>query len=544
MSLALPSWSAAVGRSGTAARPPLFLLLGLALLHFWRWGYAYGNSDQDELLPQVLHRLEPALFARDWFVLSQADGVTVRTVFVELLRLLGLVVPLPVAVGLLHFGVLVAVGWGVYRLGYALVPDRLGASLGAFLAVVLLPHWTLGGNRLTYAQVAPENLAWALALPAVWLFLHRRRLAAAVLLGLTAWMQLLVGAQTAAVLAAVALWEAGWERSVRGAGRAVLFGLVAAAVAAPVALPAVLAPPMEGPTVPGVTAFHALARLRVPHHYLPSAFGVAAYVRFGLIAVAGLAALWALRRGGRLRHGRFVVRFLAVVALCGVVAAVFTEGVPVLFVAQLQLFKLTVWATTLLTLLVGAWVAGALPARLRALGEGALARPRLGLAVVAVAALGTAAAVGAGFGPAASRYVPGQYAASDLARAEAWVRARTPVDALFLIPPSNTTFRTHARRSVVVNFKPTPYQRGGILVWLHRMLAVAPMPVPERGGFPFQEALDAAYAANDAGDWQRLARRFGADWALVDAARTASPPPGPPAFRAGDWAVYRLRSAE
>src|SRR5690606_4030905 len=272
VSLALPSWSAAVGRSGTAARPPLFLLLGLALLHFWRWGYAYGNSDQDELLPQVLHRLEPALFARDWFVLSQADGVTVRTVFVELLRLLGLVVPLPVAVGLLHFGVLVAVGWGAYRLGYALVPDRLGASVGAFLAVVLLPHWTLGGNRLTYAQVAPENLAWALALPAVWLFLHRRRLAAAVLLGLTAWMQLLVGAQTAAVLAAVALWEAGWERSVRGAGRAVLFGLVAAAVAAPVALPAVLAPPMEGPTVPGVTAFHALARLRVPPHYLPSPF--------------------------------------------------------------------------------------------------------------------------------------------------------------------------------------------------------------------------------------------------------------------------------
>jgi hypothetical protein len=528
-------------RPAEAARPPLFLLLGLAVLHFWRWGYAYGDSDQDELLPQVLHRLDPALFSRDWFVLSQADGVTVRTAFVELLRLMALVMPLPVAVALLHFGVLLAVGWGVYRLGYALVPDRLGAALGALLAVVLLPHWTLGGNRLTYGQLAPENLAWALALPAVILFVEGRRTPAAVLLGLAAWAQLLVGVLTTAVLGAVALWEAARSRSTREAGRAVLFGLTAALVAAPVAVPVALAAPMEGPTVPGISAFDALARLRVPHHYLPSAFARGDYVRFGLLVVAGLGALWALRRRGRLRHAPFVVRFLAVVACFCAVAFVFTEVVPVLFVAQLQLFKLTVWAATLLALLLGAWVGGVLPSRLRALGERALEGPRLGLAVVVAAALATAAAVAAGLGPAAARYSPAQHAASDLGRAEAWAHAHTPADALFLIPPSNATFRTHARRSVVVNFKPTPYQRGGIEVWLARMLAAAPAPVPERGGFPFQATLDAAYAANDAAAWRRLAAHFGADYALVDAARTPSRPPGPPAFRAGDWAVYRLR---
>jgi hypothetical protein len=521
------------------ARPPLFLPLGLALLHFWRWGYACGSGDHDEVLPQVLHRLDPALFTRDWYVLSQTEGLTVRTAFVEMLALLGRGMPLPVAVGLGHLTVLLAVGYGAYRLGYALVPDRPGAALGALLAVVLLPHWTLGGNGLTYGQLLPEGVAWTLALPAVSLFVAKKRLAAALLLGLAAWMQLLVGVQTTMALGLVALWEAFRDRSAREAGRAVLFGAIVAAVAAPLAVAVALAEPVPGEGVPGVSTFDALARLRVPHHYLFLSFAPGDYVRFGLLAAAGLAALRSLRRHGRLRHETFVVRFVAVVAALCVVAVVFTEGMPVLFVAQLQLFKLTVWAATLFALLAGAWIATALPGRLRALGERALDRRVAGLAVVAGAALLTTATVAAGVGPAPTRYLPAQRADLDLGRAEAWARTHTPTDALFLIPPSNTTFRTRAQRSVVVNYKPVPFQDGGIEAWLGRMLAVAPLPVPEEGA-GFQEALDAAYAANDPADWQRLARRFGAGWALVDTARTAALPPGRPTFRTGDWAVYPL----
>jgi hypothetical protein len=526
-----------------AARPPLFLPLGLAVLHFWRWGYAYGSGDHDEVLPQVLHRLDPALLARDWYVLSQSDTLTVRTAFVEALALLGRVVPLPAAVGALHLGVLLAVGYGAYRLGYTLVPDRLGAALGALLAVVLLPHWTLGGNRLTYGQLLPEGVAWALALPAVRLFVEKKWLPAAVLLGLTAWVQLLVGVQTALVLGLVALWGALRGRSVHEAGQAALFGAVAAAIAAPLAVAVTFAEPVAGEGVPGVSTFHALARLRVPHHYLFFSFAPGDYARFGLLAAAGLAALWALRRRGRLRHGTFVVRFLSVVAALWVVAVVFTEGVPVLFAAQLQLFKLSVWAATLLALLVGAWTAASLPPRVRALGEGLLDRPAIGLGAVAGAALLTVAAVAMNFGPAAARYLPAQRGDPDLGRAEMWARTHTPRGALFLVPPSNTTFRTRAQRSVVVNYKPTPFQAGGIEAWLGRMLAVAPTPVPARGA-GFQEALDAAYAANGPADWRRLAHRFDAGWALVDAARAHAPPPGRPAFRAGTWAVYRLGGDE
>ena len=528
-----------VKASHELARPPLFFLLSLGLLHFWRWSYVYGSSDHDELIPQVLHRVDPSLFTRDWFVISQSGSVTVRTTFVELLRLFGAVIPLPTAVMLLHIVVLVAVCWTVWQLAYAFVPDTLGASFGTFLAVVLFPYWTLGANGLTSGILVPEYIAWALALPAVWLFVKKKRLAAALLLGLAGWMQILVGIQTTAVLGLVALWEAAQDRSNRAVGDAVVFGLVAAVVAAPIALPILLAPPMEGPTVEGVSTFHALARLRVPHHYLLFSFGAGAYLRFGLLVVAGIAALWTQHRAGRGREATFVVRFLIVTGGILCAATIFTEAVPVLFVAKLQLFKLTVWVSTMMSLFVGAWAAWAMPSTLREFGEWVLKRRTAGLIATGVAAAATIVAVAIGFGPAASRYRPVAYTTSDLSQVEGWALTNTPEDALFLIPPSNTTFRVHARRSVAVNFKPTPYQRGGIDVWLNRTLAVAPMPVPENGR-GFKEALDDAYAANDETDWHRLSQRFGAEWALVDAARTSSPPSARPAFRAGDWAVYRL----
>ena len=465
-----------------------------------------------------------------------------RTAFVWVLRVLCLALPLPIAVAVFHLAVLLATIHGAYRLGYALVPDRLGAALGAFAAVVLVPHWTLGGNGLAYNLLVPEAVAWALALPAIRLFVERRWLWAAALLGLAGWFQPLVGAQTVAVLGLVALWETLAERSPRRLGQAVAFGAVFAVVAAPVFIPVLLTPP--DPSAAAVTrfsTFHVLAEIRVPHHYLFFSFGRGSYVRFGLMVAAGVAALIALRRRGLLRHAPFAVRFLAMIAGLCALALVFTEGVAVLFVAKLQLFKLTVLATTVLALLVAAWGARTLPERVQALAARAIEAQRWGLTAVAVGMLLTATLVAADAGRPAAKFFPRAHAQTDLAAVERWVRTHTPEDALFLIPPSNTTFRSHARRSVVVNFKPTPYQDEAIHVWLDRLLAVAPTPLPERGSWAFVDTLDAAYAAKAPADWARLVQRFGADYTLVE--RNPVTLPFDVVFENEAWTVYRLPEA-
>ena len=138
-----------------------------------------------------------------------------------------------------------------------------------------------------------------------------------------------------------------------------------------------------------------------------------------------------------------------------------------------------------------------------------------------------------------------RHAATDLFRAEDWIRRSTPKDALFLVPPGTTSFRSHALRSVAINFKPTTFRDDAMHVWLARLRTVAPAPLPPRSGGraalrAWREALDPAYYAHTTAEWAALAETFGADYALVDRSQTPTPPAGTPVYQAGVWAVYAL----
>ena len=313
-----------------------------------------------------------------------------------------------------------------------------------------------------------------------------------------------------------------------------------------VAVPILLAggTPAVGPSAVSTSeqfsTFYILAALRVPHHYLPLSFPPGDYARFGLVVLAGGAALIFLRRRNRLWHGTFAVHFLTSIALLAVLAFIFTELFPTLLVAQLQLFKLTVLATMLLVVLACHGVVALLPDRATAWGGRLLEKRRLGLAVVGAAIAATAALAAAGVGRPYAKLQPAVHRASDEHAVEEWVRAQTDLDALFLVPPSNTTFRTYAHRSVVINHKPVPFQKGEMHVWLERLLTVAPASLPERGTH-FVTALDSAYYRNTRADWQRLADIFGADYVLAESKRLAEAPAEVPEFTAGRWSLYRLR---
>jgi hypothetical protein len=372
-----------------------------------------------------------------------------------------------------------------------------------------------------------------MALPAVALFARGNWVKAGALLGVAAWFQALVGVLTAGALGLVAMAEIARAPDPRAnVSRAAMLAGVFVAVASPLLVPVLLAPGLEDPAQ--YDPFYVMAQLRVPHHYLPSSFGIGAWLRFAALCIAGAAAGWMLWRSNRLQHGRFVISFLAAVLAIGLVGLLFAEVIPVLAVAELQPFKLSVLAATFLSLLVGHAAAGLVPDRIREVAMRLAWHPRAWIGVVAFAGLTAALAIG-GVGRPAAVYTPRQYAAGRLDDAERWVRHNTHPDALFAIPPSNTTFRVHARRSVVVNFKPVPFQEGGAGVWLDRLLDVAPAPLPLRGGFAWQRDLDAAYGQNDLADWTRLTEHYGLDYALVD--RESVPPGSRVVYRNADWAV-------
>jgi hypothetical protein len=516
----------------------------VAALFYARFGYSFGVGDHDEMIPQLLRLLDPSLFPADWYLQGEAGRVTVRTPFLLALRAFAAPSGVEGGVFAVWLVVLLGVTVGVWRLAWKVTENRVATALATLGAVVGTPLWALGGNGLVASLIVPEPVAWTLALPAVGLFMGGKRWLAGALLGVAGLFQLLVGTLTVGALGLVWLWEiaADEERRARWlaeVGRAVGFGVVYLLVAAPVFVPTALAQAAGSPTPDdGLSLFYVIAQLRQPHHYLFLHFGERAIAQFGLLAVLGAASFWWMRRRGGLRHERFVGRLLVVIAaLCGV-ALVGTEGLQVLFVAKLQFYKLTVLAMVLLVTLIASAAVAPVPMGWKERADRALASPWgwavAGVAVVAVAVLGLS---GWKNGPA-------QHRASDLYAVEAWAREHTEPDALFLIPPSETTFRTWAHRSVAINWKPTPFRDRAMRERLARLRAVAPSAELPTLGIRWKETLDAAYHQNARATWQHLAEQWGADYALVEVDRLADPPREQPAFQSGGWAVYALAPSE
>jgi hypothetical protein len=99
-----------------------------------------------------------------------------------------------------------------------------------------------------------------------------------------------------------------------------------------------------------------------------------------------------------------------------------------------------------------------------------------------------------------------------------WIRENTPIDAIFLVPPSEQEFRLRARRAIVVNFKAVPQLSGELREWRDRMQAVLDMENLTRLPRPFAATLNAIRERYDSlapQTLERAARRYNARYILV-----------------------------
>ncbi|MEM6327706.1 MAG: DUF6798 domain-containing protein [Bacteroidota bacterium] len=507
---------------------PAALLAGslVAALHPLRYGYTYGAGDHDDLLPPIQAWLEPGLFSQDAYVQSQLDGVTVRTVFQALVRSLGGFLELPLAVGIFHLLVAVGVGAGVFLLARALRAGRTASLLATLLACVVVPGATIGGNRVIYSLLAPEGIAWALLVPALALFARKRRLQAAVMIGFAAWFHLLAAGLVAIALTAVALVEAASRP--RDVQQAAAFGGLSALVAAPVAIPVLLQQAAEARAIlpDGLDAFTLYAVVRFPHHYLPHASGETAWALTVLLGVLGLLGYGIARQSERPPHVRFPVRFAIVSVVLMAAAAVGIYGFESLSAARAQAFKLTLVLNVLACIGIAVGVLARVPASVRQPADRFLRHRRWLLTWIAgfVLVLASFARVSPDRGPA--------HAIAE------WAQFNTPRQAVFAVPPSLASFRVTAERSVVGTWKSVPFRADLASEWWQRLMAVAPLdPVPASGA-GLLSRLDSSYAAQPDAARQRLADRYGADFAVLPRQVQTQLPV---AFATDDWTVVRLR---
>lgn len=493
---------------------PVWVYLVALALFFLRFGYGYGLGDQDEILPYLMHLLDPSLLAKDWFVQTQSAAFSVRTYFVFGLVPFAHMMPIETAVLILYLVLWFLVAVGSFRLLRVFGLQRSAAAGGVILSLGLLHKWAIGSNDLVYSMLVPEMAAWALALPGIRYALLERRHLAAILLGVSAWFQILVGLLVFGVLFVEWIWSlvhsdtgvVDWRSLAKTLG---IFLLAASPVIAPILVQQLQATSIEAePSV-----FYILGPFRNPIHHMISSFPAKAIIRFSVILAGGAWSLRLLSRHGSVKHAGFLWRIGGLVLVGCLVMAVFTEWIPVLLVAKFQFYKLTVLLKLLALALICAFMASVLPAGVVRPVETLLkrGRPRLAAALSVLALFILIGVVKPDL--VHSRLAGRLHVESALGQMELWIAENTDRSEVFAVPPSNSTFRTTARRAVVVNFMAFPYNDADMIEWYRRIQAMSPVGHVE-SGLNIRPELDGAFESLDADQLHELAREYGFTFVL------------------------------
>ena len=507
---------------------PWFLPLATLLLYLLRHTYRFPDGNQDDILPLLLHLLDPELLATDWLVTGQADTFGTRTLFSWFTywpaRWMG-----PAAT----YALLYVVSWfcvahAVFALSYRISASQVAAT-GAVVAVLLLtPKFTLGGNDLAVPALIPSSPAWGLALWGLLLCDRGRHGVAAVLLGVSTWLQALIGLQMTGLCALLMLVQRKPLKAL------LLLSAIYAVVALPALGPQVLQQWETSTT--DTSLYHILFELRAPHHYIPTRFDAHRSLAFAGLLGLSLGCFPLLSKKQR----QFPVQILGVVALYCIVGYAGTELARSESIGKLQLFKITVVGKIMIVAVICHAISKHLPrsmARCLALLH---ARRGITFAGVAVAAtlLVTTSPNALGF-----RSVAAPEDGPDHLRIEAWAQAETPKDAVFAVPPSWDGFRSRAQRSIVVNFRAIPYQPPRIYEWYTRLKAFAPEAVSSHGSLKQRiPQMDAAFFALPWETVSDLGEQYGFNYIVRSVSKPDTPHALQPIFTAGDLAVFQVTS--
>ena len=511
--------------TGMGMRPPLYLsLLTLVVYLFWR-EYDFAVSDQDEVLPYLMNLLDPRLFSLDWFVNAQLDTFGPRTLFVLVLwvpaKLFGVYATTLAFYVISWFGTSMA----LYMLGLQLTRERLTATICVIIAMLLTPKFTLGGNDLVTWILTPSIPAWTLSLWGLVFFVRGRAVQGAVLMGVATWIQALVGLQVAMVCTLLLFWKHGFPN------RSPYQFMGYFALASLPALGPLIWFQLVNPSPEGIWSyFYILFEFRAPHHYLPSSFDPQSGMRFAALLSLGLISFPFLRG----THRVLIRRSLLIIGSLCALSLLCTEIFQITFIAKLQLFKLTVVVKVLSIILFSNAVAQLVLRFHRRtvtifFDHGHYA---LGATMLLAATLLIISPDALGIRPA-STIPPSEQVAK-------WAQSATEVDAVFAVPPQWAHFRSQAQRAIVVNFKAVPFHEPFMSQWITRLLDIAPVDLPSRGGAPMMSTLDSAFFALSTEEIHRLAGKYRFDYIVWPNTSVLSGFES--VFEADPWRVWRIES--
>lgn len=512
---------------------PVSAWLVIVLLYAIRFGYDYGASDQDEMLPYVLALKDPSLYPHDWFVQQLVSHANVRTFFAWALYAVHAVFPLAWAVFLGYLACWWTILQYMYRIAAAVSRNEWAGWLATLLGVVVFHKITIGSNDAVYNLLAPELVGWAFALPALYAGWQNRWTFSGLLLGIASCFHFITGFTTALVLLAVLFTTQGQQKNRRKFW--LNYGLSALPILLVIGLGQIHQ--TSAPSTPSSTEIQFWIRLPL-HHF--AAYYADRFWGFWLMILAGGWGFWDLKRRKHLRHEAFLRSFWMVSGLLMLLGWIGLEVFHWGFIGKFQFYKLAVWWKMFALALFSGAIMTRIPLRHRQAAAPMIRRtlPALGLLLSLYVSASLMTQSGRPY-----QKMPLFYTDSSLAEMESWIQRNTPKSALFAVPPSNTTFRSHARRSIVINWLGFPFEDHAMYVWWTKLRDLT-------GVSHFQHRT--ALTALDEGFNRNILRGIRSAWVppngltrqycLIEKKRLHQPLPSPMVHQNRDWALYACKT--
>lgn len=532
----------------------------IVLLFFLFAGSPPPDVGESHYLAKARHHWQPEWCAGDLFLESHDAHLA----FYWTLGWLANIAPLPAAAWIGRLITWLLLAWSWQRLSWAIVPTPLVSLLSAGWLLLLLRNFHLAGEWVV-GGVEAKGPAYVLVFLALEAIAKGRWSAGLLLCGAAGAFHVLVGGWTAIAI--------GFAWLIAGRDRPRLVSLVpAAAGALALALPGLIPAIVLNRGVPPEVSREA-ARIyvfeRLPHHLVYHLFPAWNVTRFQGLVVLWAVLWWLLRKHAALGRIQRVVAGALAICLAGIVLdqalvaradhlqqpaedyertaapllryywfrmsdSLLPLGAALAIAAGLADLKwrrpaAATWLTVVCVLLPAVNLIDVCYWRSRQRLPAAILQPRP-----------TPDSWPRSWLSADEHPYQGGVTAQawyrDWRAACRWIAENTAADALFITPREQQTFKWYAGRAEVANWKDVPQDAAGLIEWQRRLTEIYPRD-REHHRHDLAAFDDAALAA--------LARKFGADYIVIDLTRAERPIGLPriyPTYREENtsFAVYRV----
>lgn len=484
------------------------ILLFIILIYPFLIKYNYVAHNQYEQIPLVLRYLHPDYLVNDWSI-NVNSQFSPRYFYSLYIGILANYIGLPAAYFFNYLLVIACVVLATFLLAKKLFRSDFVALMTS-LFILFGKSYTLGGNDLVGKDLDPPRMAFSLVILGFSLLLYERWILGAVFFAAASYIHPLIGFEVPFVFYMSISIASLPVRRVLTIGKSFILYLFLSGYSFYTYLQTFLS--NKNTNISSDLLFTVLMKVRAPAHYLPSSWDLSIYIKFLLFTTLALSFYKLLGQKFLSSDKKILINSMSLIIFLAFAGYIFTETIPIYFLAALQFFRLTVIIYWLMAIfLYGGVFFYALRAQSARNGGVVflllifiIVHPEVLSApgpthflyiilAVMISILLTKLKLNASklgyllivavminfsllFRHYSLRLKELYHFPSAETSLEDWIRSNTVQEAIFLIPPDFYSFRLNADRATIIDWLVIPFEPKGMIEWAERISDVSGIP--------------------------------------------------------------------